>query len=54
MRWSLRWFRPARESDRLGKQMNAALAPVGRGGDGTNNLRLETVSLRLKIALRAR
>src|ERR1700674_674907 len=54
MRWPLKWFRPDRKSDRLRKQVDAALAPVGRGGVGSNSLRVQTVALRLKIAWRAR
>jgi hypothetical protein len=54
MRWPLKWFRPARESDRVRKQVSAALNLVGRGGDGSNSLQLESVDLRLRIAWRAR
>jgi hypothetical protein len=52
--WLLKWFRSARETDRLRNRVGAALAEVGRGGDGSNSLRLGSFSLRLKIAWRAR
>jgi hypothetical protein len=54
VRWPLKSLRRARDSDHLRKQVSAALTPVGRGGDGANGLRLETVALRLKVAWRAR
>jgi hypothetical protein len=54
MRWPLNWFRPARQPDRLRKRVNATLTPVGRGGDGSNFLRVEDVSLALRISWRAR